>query len=431
MRTPSEPAPTHSVEPWRKNLYIIWASQFIAMMGMSLVVPFLPFYIRDLGVHSTEEIARWSGLVFAGPFFISFFSTPIWGYLGDRYGRKMMTVRAIFGLGLSQVFIGFATSVEMLFFFRMVQGGISGFLAASLALVTANTPREKSGYAVGILQTANSSGNVFGPLVGGSLADAFGFRPIFFIVAGLCTIAGFVIIRFVREDVQPKPEHPEPHSILGNYRYALGSKPIRIALLVMLCSQSAVFMIQPIFALYVEQLLSNTAYVATLAGGIFSVAGVFTVLAAPWWGKRNDAKSYKKNLTIALTGAALAYTAQGLVTNIYQLIFFRSILGFCLGGMLPTLYSYISKNTSLERRGGIMGIASSGNILANVLGAPSGGYIASHLGVRELFFVTGGLLLTAVIFVRNSFVDMRGSKTTAKKEEATAVTSNVGESITE
>ncbi|MCI0706336.1 MAG: MFS transporter, partial [Ignavibacteriae bacterium] len=213
---PGKPSPAKPVEPWRKNLYIIWASQFIAMMGMSLVVPFLPFYIRELGIQSNDEIARWSGLVFAGPFFVSFFSTPIWGYLGDRYGRKIMTVRAIFGLGISQIFIGFSQSVEMLFFFRMVQGGISGFLAASLALVSANTPREKSGYAVGILQTATSSGNVFGPLVGGTLADAFGYRPIFFIVAGLCTIAGLVIIRFVREDVQPKPEHPEPHRILGN-----------------------------------------------------------------------------------------------------------------------------------------------------------------------------------------------------------------------
>lgn len=426
---PGKPSPAKPVEPWRKNLYIIWASQFIAMMGMSLVVPFLPFYIRELGIQSNDEIARWSGLVFAGPFFVSFFSTPIWGYLGDRYGRKIMTVRAIFGLGISQIFIGFSQSVEMLFFFRMVQGGISGFLAASLALVSANTPREKSGYAVGILQTATSSGNVFGPLVGGTLADAFGYRPIFFIVAGLCTIAGLVIIRFVREDVQPKPEHPEPHRILGNYRYAIGSKPIRVALIVIMLSQSAVFMIQPIFALYVEQLVSNTEYIATMAGAIFSVAGVFTVLAAPWWGKRNDAKSYKKNLTIALSGAALAYSAQGLVTNAYQLIIFRAILGFCLGGMLPALYSYISKNTPLERRGSIMGIASSGNILANMIGPPTGGYIASHLGVRELFFVTGGLLLASVIFLRNMFVDMRGSKTAKEKELAEAQTTS--ESVTE
>ncbi|MGH2567718.1 MAG: MFS transporter, partial [Bacteroidota bacterium] len=295
------------VEPWRRNLSIIWASQFIAMMGMSLVVPFLPFFIRDLGVESTEEVARWSGLVFAGPFFVSFFSTPVWGYLGDRYGRKAMTVRAIFGLGISQLLVGSAQSVEMLFFFRMIQGGISGFLAAALALVSANTPREQSGYAVGLLQTATSSGSVLGPLIGGSLADAVGFRPIFFIVAGLCAASGLLIMKYVREETKPRPEQSNAQSLLGNYGYALSSKPIRVTLVVMVISQSAVFMIQPIFALYVESLITDTTYLATMTGAIFSVVGVFTVLAAPWWGKRNDAKSYKKNLTIALSGAALAY----------------------------------------------------------------------------------------------------------------------------
>jgi DHA1 family multidrug resistance protein-like MFS transporter len=408
------------LEPWRRNLYIIWASQFIAMMGMSLVVPFLPFFIRDLGVQSTEEVARWSGLVFAGPFFISLFTTPIWGFLGDRYGRKAMTVRAIIGLGISQILIGSAQSVEMLFLFRMIQGGISGFLAAALALVSANTPREKSGYAVGLLQTATSSGNVLGPLVGGSLADAFGFRPIFFIVAGLCTIAGILIFKFVREEHKPKPDQLDASSFLSGYAYAFRSKPIRIALVVIVISQASVFMIQPIFALYVESLVSQTTYIATLTGGIFSVAGVFTVLAAPWWGKRNDAKSYKKNLTIALSGAGVAYVAQGFVSSAYQLIIFRALLGFCLGGMLPTLYSYISKHAVLERRGSIMGIAASGNILANMIGPPTGGYIASHLGLRETFFVTGAMLLVTVFFLRSAFIDMRGPESQAETEKEEA-----------
>lgn len=422
MRKPSE--------PWRRNLYIIWASQFIAMMGMSLVVPFLPFFIRDLGVQSTEEVARWSGLVFAGPFFISFFTTPIWGFLGDRYGRKAMTVRAIFGLGISQILVGSAQSVEMLFLFRMIQGGISGFLAAALALVSANTPREKSGYAVGLLQTATSSGNVLGPLVGGSLADAFGFRPIFFIVAGLCTLAGILIVKFVREENKPKPDQLDASSLLSGYAYAFRSKPIRIALVVIIISQSSVFMIQPIFALYVESLISQTTLVATLTGGIFSIAGVFTVLAAPWWGKRNDAKSYKKNLTIALSGAGVAYAAQGLVSNPYQLIFLRAILGFCLGGMLPALYSYISKHAVLERRGSIMGIAASGNILANMIGPPAGGYIASHFGLRETFFVTGGMLLVTVLILRSAFIDLRGSESqgaTEKDEAQPTIAESVNE----
>src|SRR3990172_4468911 len=146
------------MEIWKKNLVIIWICQFVAMIGMSAIVPFLPLFVRELGVTSLEETAYWSGLVFAGPFFISFFLIPIWGNLGDRYGRKIMTVRAVFGLAVAQ------------------------------ALVAANTPKEKTGYALGLLQSATAAGTVLGPLLGGLISELFGFRSVFFIVAGFVII---------------------------------------------------------------------------------------------------------------------------------------------------------------------------------------------------------------------------------------------------
>ncbi len=406
-----------NLEPWRKNLYIIWAAQFIAMMGMSSVVPFLPFFIRDLGVSSHEEVARWSGYVFSAPFLFAFIMTPIWGYLGDRYGRKLMVVRAVFGLGISQLLVGLSQNVEMLFLFRMLQGAISGFIAAALALVSANTPHERTGYALGILQSATAGGNVLGPLFGGPISDAFGYRPIFFIVAGLCFISGVLVLKTVKEAPREHAPSEEKHTLISNYRYALKSPPIRVAIWIIFITQVSVLMIQPIFALYIEFLEPNKVYLATIAGVIFSIAGIFMVISAPWWGKRNDAKSYKKNLTLAVAGAAGAYFLQGLVTQAYQLVFLRAIQGFCLGGILPTLYSYVSKNTITSRRGGIMGIASSFNILANLIGPTAGGYVAAYAGLRENFFITGGLLGVSVLFVHRFFVDMRGTGRSANRPE--------------
>jgi DHA1 family multidrug resistance protein-like MFS transporter len=399
----------NQIEPWRKNLYIIWAAQFLAMMGMNLVVPFLPFYIRELGTTNPEEVATWSGLVYAGPFFLSFFFTPLWGIMGDKYGRKAMTVRAVFGLAISQALIGFSPNVEMLFVFRMVQGILSGFIASTLALVSSTTPREKSGYAIGILQTASSSGTVIGPLVGGSLADLFGFRPLFFIVAGICTIAGIVIVRYVQEDKVQRVSSVSLHSIIENYRYAFRSKPIRISLGIILLAQIAMMMIQPVFSLYVDSLEPNKEYLATIAGAIFSTAGIFMVISAPWWGKRNDTKSYKKNLILAIIGASIAFEAQGFVTEAYQLIFLRALQGFCMGGILPAMYSYVNKNCTPERRGGTIGIAASFNILASMIGPVLGGYIAAQAGLRENFFITGGLLLSSALVVHLFFIDMRGT----------------------
>jgi len=123
------------MESWRTNLYVLWGTQFLAMLGMNLVVPFLPFFIRSLGVTDPNELARWSGLVFAGPFVLSFIATPLWGTLGDRYGRRTMVIRAIFGLALSQLLMGFSQNVVQLLMFRVLQGAISGFIAATLALV--------------------------------------------------------------------------------------------------------------------------------------------------------------------------------------------------------------------------------------------------------------------------------------------------------
>ena len=402
--------PRRQAEPWRRTLYAVWAAQFIAMMGMNLVVPFLPFYIRELGVTDPQVVARWSGLVYAGPFFLSFFLTPFWGMLGDRYGRKLMCVRAIFGLAVSQAFIGLSTSVEMLFAFRMVQGAISGFIAAALALVSANTPRERSGYAIGLLQTASSSGVVVGPLIGGSLADLVGFRPLFFLVAALCAVAGIVVVRLVTETEHRQASSASLAVVLDNYRYALGSKPIRIALGVILLAQSAVLMIQPVFSLFVESIMAGSAYLATIAGAIFSTAGLFTVVGAPFWGHRNDAKSYRKNLTIAIVGAGASYIAQGFVTTPLQLIVLRALQGFCLGGILPALYSYVSKYAPIERRGGVMGIASSVNVLASMIGPTVGGAIAAQVGLRANFFVTGALMLPTVLVVRFLFVDLRGTE---------------------
>ena len=395
-----------TLEPWRRTLYIIWAAQFIAMMGMSLVVPFLPFYIQSLGVTAPDDLARWSGYVFAGPFFISLFLTPVWGFLGDKCGKRLMVIRAIFGLGISQALIGFSQSVEMLLFFRLVQGAISGFIAAALSLVSSSTPRQHAGYALGLLQTASASGGVIGPLVGGSLADIIGFRPIFFVVAALCTIAGILVVRYVQEPPSEHETSNPQYTFTSNFRYAFSSTPIRGALIIILLSQMAILLIQPIFALYIEHLDPSNPNLATLAGAIFSMTGVFMVISSPWWGKRNDGQSYKRNISIAISGAAVACAAQGFVTQAYQLLFLRALQGFCMGGMLPALYSYVSKTSLPSRRGGIMGIASSSHVLAAIIGPTAGGYIASAFGLRENFYMTGILLAISLFFVKTIFVDL-------------------------
>ncbi len=398
MFTPSR------MESWKKNLYVLWGTQFLAMVGVNLIVPFLPFYIRQLGVTNDQELARWSGVIFAAPFLTAFIATPVWGALGDRYGRKLMVVRAIFGLGLSQILIGLSGDVYQLLAFRLLQGLISGYIAASLALVSISTPTEKIGYALGLLQTATAGGTVLGPAIGGILADFMSYHDIFFIIAAICGLGGLLIMKMVREEVRPTPEGPQP-TVLENIRFVATNRKLRTIGILILLAQAGALMIEPIFALFIEQFKTSTKYLSTLVGVIFSIAGIFMVISAPWWGKRNDRIGYRKNLTIAASGTGLAYAAHMLVPGLISLGFLRAGLGFFRGGILHSLFSLTSRHVPAARRGGIIGIVSSLAILGNSLGPLAGGFIAERFGIIPVFSVNSVIFLLIAVTVWRSDID--------------------------
>ncbi len=390
---------------WRKNLYVLWATQFIAMVGMNLVVPFLPFFIRTLGVTDEAEVTRWSGLVFAGPFVSSFFATPFWGNMGDKYGRKPMVVRALFGLAISQILIGFSQTVLQVFLFRILQGAISGFIASALALVSTSAPKNRVGYALGVLQSASAGGVVLGPFFGGVLADLIGFREIFFVTAVFCTVGAVAVIYGV-EEVRDTSAGSTKFSVIDNYKLMYTNKQLRIVALCLVVGQVSVLMVEPIFALFVESFKTDTEYIATLAGSIFSITGLFSTISAPWWGKRNDRKGYKKGLFIGMSLTGLAYIGHNLVTSLLQLAVLRAVLGFARGGVLPALYSLANLNSPPERRGGMIAIASSMTILGNMLGPVLGGIVASHTGIREMFLVNSAIALVVAFVIWKQMEDV-------------------------
>jgi DHA1 family multidrug resistance protein-like MFS transporter len=393
------------MKAWRKNLYNIWTAQFLAMIGMSMVIPFLPFYIRELGVTNPDELETWSGIVFAGPFILSFLLTPVWGALGDRFGKKTMVLRAIFGLAVSQLLIGLSADVYQLFIFRMLQGAVSGFIAASLGLVSSGTPKEKSGYAIGILQTSISAGTVIGPLIGGFLSDTTSHSNVFFITAGMCLISGVLVLINVKEPRFEKPA--KVYNVVENYKYVFKQPNVVTPLIAITLVQVCVSMAQPVFALFIESFNMETEYLSTVAGSIFGLTGVATVISSPWWGKRNDSKGFRKNLMVAMSGAAAAFMLHAAVTNVYYLYPVRAFLGFCIGGIVPVLYSYISKHADDERKGGVMGIASSFTLFGNMLGPLICTALTFHFHLHYIFLISGLLMAAACAFVNRRLIDYR------------------------
>lgn len=389
------------------------------MVGMSMVVPFLPFFIRELGVTNPDELEHWSGIVFSGPFILSFLLTPVWGVLGDRFGKKTMVLRAIFGLAASQFLIGLSANVWQLFAFRMVQGAISGFIAASLALVSASTPKERSGYSIGILQTSISSGTVIGPFIGGFIADMTSYRTVFFITSSICFISGLLVIFNVREPASDNSK--KLYSVFQNYEYVFKRSNILVVMLCITSIQISITVAQPVFALFVESMTKGTQYISTLTGAIFGTLGIFSVISSPWWGRRNDTKSFKKNIMIAIFGAGLAYMVHTFITNPYMLFPVRAFLGLCIGGIIPVLYAYINKNTDDDRKSGIMGIASSFTLLGNLLGPLLCTLLLYEIELRYIFLIAGILLLGNALLI---FYNVKESKSGEKFHEEVIAESN-------
>jgi MFS transporter, DHA1 family, multidrug resistance protein len=392
------------MQVWKRNLYIIWLSQFFAIGGISLVLPFLPLFIRELGVQSTEQERIWSGWAFAGPFLLSFLSTPLWGTLGDKYGRKMMTVRAVFGLGISQILVGLSQTPLHLVLFRMIQGVVSGFIPAALALVSSNTPKEHNGYALGVLQTSTAAGSIMGPLLGSMLAAIFGFRVIFFVNAAVCIIIGFFIM-YGFEEITTPDKNEKHYTILDNFNFIRQRKHLFLAVIIIFLAQDALMTNQPIFTLFIETMVKDPKYLATIAGAIFSIAGVADVISGPIWGKKIDKSGPRRNLRLALFIGGISIALHSMATNPYHVALFRVLLGISLGGILPSLYTLMSNETPLERRGGILGVSSSFTVLGNMVGPITGGYIASYFGFNAVFFFGSAIMLFCGIMVWKGFID--------------------------
>jgi len=368
------------------------------MLGISMFLPFLPLYLRQLGVTEPGKLETMSGLIFAAPFFAATVATPVWGFMGDRHGRKLMVVRAALGLTLAATLMGLATSVAQLFILRVGQGAISGFIAAAIALMASSAPRDRMGYALGTLQTAIPSGTILGPLLGGFLADRIGARQVFFVTAGMTLVAAIVVMALVREAERPRSTEGFGR-IFENYRLVFGTPQLRILYLVLFGCQFALMALAPIMALFVESLGAHGKHLATTTGAIFAITGLATVLTAPRWGRRSDRQGYRPTLKTALLGSSLFALPQGLATAPWLLFLARIPYGIFIGGVVPSVHAMISLRAPDDRRAGILGITSTALMLGNLMGPLLGGVIAGAFGLRSIFFVSTAVFLAIAVFL--------------------------------
>ncbi len=213
---PSLPAPAtrHATDSyvdrnaayWQRNLAVAVFGSFTTLVSLSMLLPFLPLYVEQLGVTSQDEVVQWSGVAFGITFLATAVTAPLWGKLADRFGRKPMLVRAAVGMAIVMSMIGLAHNVYELVALRFAAGLIGGYASAATVMIGTQAPPERAGWALGVLSTGALTGNLIGPLVGGLLPNLIGIRGTFFAGGAMIGVAALLTIFGVREDFTPSAQ---------------------------------------------------------------------------------------------------------------------------------------------------------------------------------------------------------------------------------
>jgi MFS transporter, DHA1 family, multidrug resistance protein len=383
--------------PWRRNLYAVWAAQLLAIVGFSLRVPFLPFYLADLGVATPDGQALWSGLINAAGAGVMAISAPIWGVVADRRGRRPMLLRATFAATVTVGLMGLATQPWHLLALRLVEGAMTGTVTAATALVATTTPRGRLGYALGMVSTAVFAGSSLGPLFGGVLADRIGPRPTFAVASACLGTAGLIVLFLVRERFVPAPRRPPTGGgRLAGFRAATGSLlvPGLLSLIVVLFAvRLASMAVQPIVPLFVQQLAPDTADPSSLSGLVLGVLGLTSAVSAVFLGRLGDRRGHRRILFAGVLAAGLLYLPMAAAQNPWQLVLWQALFGVAAGGIVPAANAIVANLSPPERRGAVFGLTAAAGSLGGFVGPLLGGALGAVLGLRAPFFATALLLL--------------------------------------
>jgi MFS family permease len=381
---------------WRRNLVICVLGSFTTIVAMTLLLPFLPIYVEQLGVSDPAAIAQWSGVAYGATFLAAALVAPLWGRLADRYGRKPMLIRASLGMAVAMSLIGMAHNVWQLVGLRLFAGLAGGYASGSTILVATQTPKARSGWALGMLASGIMAGNLVGPLIGGSLPPLIGIRGTFWLAGGMIFLTFIATTTLLKEDKRPaqvrKAELQLRWSDIPDRRPVVAM--LATGLLLMLANMS----IEPIITIYVEQLVSDTAHVTLVAGLVMSAAALGSILSASRLGKLADRVGYWTVIVGALFVSGLLLIPQAFVTSGWQLIVLRFLMGLALGGLLPCVTAVIRHNVPIGITGRVLGYATSSQFAGQVAGPLLGGFVGGHVGMRAVFLGTSLLMVVGAAY---------------------------------
>lgn len=368
-------------------------------MAMTLMLPFLPLYVEQLGVSGHREIVQWSGIAFSATFITAGLVAPLWGYLGDRFGRKTMLIRASLGMAICMTLMGLVSDIWQLVGLRLIIGLAGGYSSGAMILVAIQTPKERAGQALGLLTAGIMMGNLLGPLIGGVLPSIIGLRAIFWGAGAVIFLAFLSTVYFVKE---APSDAPHKSRSVGRWTEIKEQRTVVAMLVSGLVLMMANMSIEPILTIYVSGLVANPVHVTSVAGLVMSAAALGSIVSSFQLGKLADKIGYKPIIILALVLASLLLIPQAFVTQSWQLIILRFLMGLALGGLLPCIAAVIRHNVPENYLGTVLGYSMSCQFAGQFLGPLLGGFVGGHLGISWVFLITSLILVTSAIYVHRS-----------------------------
>jgi MFS family permease len=381
---------------WKRNLWVCVFGSFTTIIGMTILLPFLPLYVEQLGVTDHVAIVQWSGVAYGAAFLTAAIFAPLWGRLGDQYGRKLMLIRASLGMAVAMSLIGLSQNIYQLVGLRLLTGLLGGYSSGSTVLVATQTPRARTAWAIGIMASGNMAGNLVGPLVGGALPRLIGIRMTFFAAGAIIFVAFLATVFLIKEE--PRQRRSRASRKHGAWAAIPDKRPVVAMLAMGMLLMFANMSIEPIITVYVAQITVNPARVTVVAGLVMSAAALGSILSASWLGKLADRTGHWTVIIGCLLVCAGLLVPQAFVTAGWQLVVLRFLMGLSLGGLLPCVATVIRHNVPERNAGTILGYSTSSQYVGQVTGPLVGGFIGGHFGMRAVFLGTSALMAAGAVY---------------------------------
>lgn len=384
---------------WQRNLAVLWVAELLSIAGFSVVLPFLPYYVQELGITDKNQIVFWSGLLTSAQAVTMALIAPVWGSLSDRYGRKIMVVRAMFGGALIMSMMGFVQNVQQLVVLRAIQGLLTGTVPAATTLVASSTPSERRGFALGLIQMAIYLGSTAGPFLGGFVADQFGYRPTFWITGAFLFLAGVVTTWLVREKFTPVdlPSEKRSPSLWQGLVMVFSTRALMILFGIRVLERMAIQVVGPVMALFVQSITPPNAQVATITGMITGFASAASALSAVFLGRLSDRVGARRVVITCSVVSACCFAMQAQATTPITLLIWRTLAGVAIGGIVASVSALQAALVPKDRYGAVYGIDTSLVAGANAIAPMIGAVLTTTWGLPAAFW--GAAIIYAIVSV--------------------------------